>query len=250
MAKTAPPQRRPANLTTEQMKNAIAPLRRRIAEVEVFSPQTVSDRRDPRIGALQRALEGTLADIFGADTLEFRRNRVICELDTARHNMRGVPSGEVIEGLFRGRERAILGLNEIIKSFQEKLDDSGETEAGRAQRVLGDLQLHPEIARRVNRLFRDGHYANAVEDACKALIALVKLRSGRDDLDGATLMQEVFSVKNPVLSFNDLRDESDRSEQLRYDAPCLPARYWLSEIRERTSSSRTTQTGRSRQSRR
>ena len=48
---------------------------------------------------------------------------------------------------------------------------------------------------------------------CKALNALVKLRSGRDDLDGATLMQQVFGGKAPTLRFNDLADESDRSEQ-------------------------------------
>ena len=42
---------------------------------------------------------------------------------------------------------------------------------------------------------------------------LVKLRSGRDDLDGTGLMQAVFSPKNPILRFNELKDESDRSEQ-------------------------------------
>ena len=34
-----------------------------------------------------------------------------------------------------------------------------------------------------------------------------------DDRDGNELMEYVFSVKNPVLAFNDLKNESDRNEQ-------------------------------------
>jgi uncharacterized protein (TIGR02391 family) len=62
-------------------------------------------------------------------------------------------------------------------------------------------------------LFRDGHYANAVEDAVKALNALVRLNSGIDDKDGSQLMELVFSPKNPVLKFNKLGDTSDVDEQ-------------------------------------
>ena len=47
----------------------------------------------------------------------------------------------------------------------------------------------------------------------KALNAFVRLRSGVDDRDGNELMEYVFSVKNPVLAFNDLKNESDRNEQ-------------------------------------
>jgi uncharacterized protein (TIGR02391 family) len=62
-------------------------------------------------------------------------------------------------------------------------------------------------------LFRDGHYANAVEDACKMLDAFVKMRSGRSDRSGTELMQEVFSAKNLVLKFNGLQTDTDRSKQ-------------------------------------
>jgi uncharacterized protein (TIGR02391 family) len=85
--------------------------------------------------------------------------------------------------------------------------------APRARQTLAGLDLHPELARTVVTLFNDGHYSNAVEDACKILDGLVKIRSGRDDLSGTDLMQTVFSPKNPILKFNDLRTETDRSEQ-------------------------------------
>src|SRR3989304_5432715 len=65
----------------------------------------------------------------------------------------------------------------------------------------------------IAKLFQDGHYTNAVEDACKILEGLVKMRSMRFDLSGTDLMQAVFSVKNPILSFNDLQTETDKSEQ-------------------------------------
>ena len=41
----------------------------------------------------------------------------------------------------------------------------------------------------------------------------VKIRSGRDELDGTDLMLKVFGGKEPVLRFNELKDDSDRSEQ-------------------------------------
>lgn len=76
-----------------------------------------------------------------------------------------------------------------------------------------ESQLHPDIERDAGKLFRDGQYAEAVEHACNALNSAVKFRSGRDDLDGVPLMQRVFSVSDPVLAFNGLKDDGDRTEQ-------------------------------------
>jgi uncharacterized protein (TIGR02391 family) len=42
---------------------------------------------------------------------------------------------------------------------------------------------------------------------------LVKMRSGRDDISGTDLMKTVFSPRAPVLRFNDLKTDTDRSEQ-------------------------------------
>lgn len=74
------------------------------------------------------------------------------------------------------------------------------------------LALHREIARAASGLYRDGHYANAVEASVKALNGLVRLRSGLE-IDGTTLMERAFSPNNPILKFNDLSDPSDRDEQ-------------------------------------
>jgi uncharacterized protein (TIGR02391 family) len=202
-----------ANLTAFQMKAAMLPLTRRITELEAFEPNGIHDRSDPQITTLETAIDETITDIFGQDTVEYGRYVYAKALDTAGFNMNGTPLYETIEGLRRGKERSLALLRQIIKSFEEKLTDAGETDTGRALRAFEGIDLHPEIERRAGKLFRDGHYANAVEDACKALSALVRLRSGKDDRDGAALMQHVFSPKAPLVAFNELKDESDRSEQ-------------------------------------
>jgi uncharacterized protein (TIGR02391 family) len=100
---------------------------------------------------------------------------------------------------------AISFLNESLLEF----DDSGSS---RVLRAFDGLNLHSEIERAAGKLYRDGHYANAIEDAVKALNDLVRLRSGKQ-IGGAPLMETVFSSKNPVLRFNEGKDESDVNEQ-------------------------------------
>ena len=65
-------------------------------------------------------------------------------------------------------------------------------------------------------MYRDGHHANAIEDAMKALNDLVRLRSGVDNVDGTKLMEHVFSPNKPVLKFKALANDSDRDEQRGY----------------------------------
>jgi uncharacterized protein (TIGR02391 family) len=74
------------------------------------------------------------------------------------------------------------------------------------------LDLHREIGLAASKLYQDGHYANAVEAAVKALNGLVRLRSGLD-IDGTKLMEQAFSPNAPILKFNGLSDQSDRDEQ-------------------------------------
>jgi uncharacterized protein (TIGR02391 family) len=99
-----------------------------------------------------------------------------------------------------------------VALLTEQLGEDGDAPADRAIRAYSNLDLHPEIARAASDLCRHGHYANAIEDAVKALNGLVRMRSGKE-LDGADLMKTVFSPKNPVLRFNDLMDRPDQDEQ-------------------------------------
>ena len=210
--RSAPEKPRPANLSPQEMKAAIPKLERRIAELRAVDVSIIQARGEPRMEALEQKVDATLVEIFGNDTVEYRRYRV--GLDTASMNyLYETPLNEVRDGYRRGIEQATSTLATIVELFQERLSDLGESPSGRAVRAFGELDIHPEIQRAVGKLFIDGHYANAVEDACKVLDAMVKMRSGRNDLSGTELMQVAFSPKAPILRFNQLQTETDRSEQ-------------------------------------
>lgn len=212
----SPSQPRPANLTPQQMKAALPKLQRRRDELTAVDTNSIRERGDPRIKALEQKIDDTLTEIFGHDTVEYERFRV-WGLDTEPGSMcvpaPPPPLESIQKGYQRGIDQAVSTITTIIELFQEKIRDLGEDPAGRAVRAFGDLDIHPEIGRAVEKLFRGGHYANAVEDACKVLDGLVKIRSDRSNLSGTDLMQTVFSSKTPILRFNQLATETDKSEQ-------------------------------------
>jgi uncharacterized protein (TIGR02391 family) len=202
-----------ANLTPEQMRAAIPKLERRIKDLEDFDPNSLQQRSDPRLGALENKLTDTIADVFGHGTIEYNRF-ASSSLDGAGWNMMyETPMHEVIRSVTESKAREISKLRTVIELFNEKLADGGDTPANKARRAFGDIDFHPEIARACAKLFVDGHYAEAVENGCKVLDMLVKMRSMRMDPSGTELMQLVFSPKAPILKYNEQTTDSERSEQ-------------------------------------
>jgi uncharacterized protein (TIGR02391 family) len=203
-----------ANLSCDQMEAAIPKIDRRIAELEAFDPASIKQRGDPALKSLELKLETFLTDLFGADTLEYKRYHYsICELDRAGHNVyNATPLHEVIRSVMSAIPDSIAQLNTIKEDFLEKLEDAGRGKVLRPLKAYEGLDLHPEIERAAGQLFRDGHYKNAIQDAVIALNNLVRLRSGLAE-DGTTLMEQAFSPKSPILKFNGLADDSDRNEQ-------------------------------------
>ena len=67
--------------------------------------------------------------------------------------------------------------------------------------------LHPDVQRLAGRLYRDGHYRQAILDTYIGIVEAVKKRSGRKDLDNTPLMQAVFSLRNPLLKVSEESDE-------------------------------------------
>jgi uncharacterized protein (TIGR02391 family) len=203
----------PANLTADQIRSAIPKLERRIKDLEGFDPQSLTQRNDPRLESLETKLTDTIAEIFGHGTIEYHRFAPN-SLDQAGFNFSyPIPLPRVIESVQDSKQRELSNLHTIIELFQEKLADGGETSTSRAIRTFADLDIHPEIARACTKLFNNGHYAEAVEAACKVLDMLVKLRSMRSDLSGTELMQVSFSPKAPILKYNDQTNDSEKSEQ-------------------------------------
>ena len=125
--KRAPPERQSAQLTPEEMQAAIPKLTRRIGDLEAFDPETVEDRSDPKLEALEASIDRTLASIFGTETTDYQRYRAATNLDTASINMMyPTPIPEVRDGLRRGVARAVALLGEARTGFQEELEDLGE----------------------------------------------------------------------------------------------------------------------------
>jgi uncharacterized protein (TIGR02391 family) len=72
--------------------------------------------------------------------------------------------------------------------------------------------LHPQVVVAASDLFVDGHYSQAVFEACKALEVRVREQSELD-LSGRPLMTQAFSGDPPPISLTQGSDQSARDEQ-------------------------------------
>lgn len=72
--------------------------------------------------------------------------------------------------------------------------------------------IHPEVSKKCEKLFDDGHFQEAVFKAFKAIEMRVKSLSGLRG-EGYALMMQAFDEKNPKLKFNNLKTESEENEQ-------------------------------------
>lgn len=73
--------------------------------------------------------------------------------------------------------------------------------------AIDTIRLHSRVHDVSSKLFKDGHYRQAIFQACLAFNQAVQERSGRSDLDGTRLMQQAFSVNSPLLKFDGHPDE-------------------------------------------
>jgi hypothetical protein len=93
--------------------------------------------------------------------------------------------------------------------------------------TIGAEAMHPLIWGPAGPLWRDHHYRQAVGAAAEALVAQVKVRTGRNDVPETALWQEVLSDKTPEVGKPRLRwpgDPKDRdvrnmTDGLRQFAP-------------------------------
>jgi uncharacterized protein (TIGR02391 family) len=92
----------------------------------------------------------------------------------------------------------------------ETLDQADE----RARTIRARLQgraIHPEVLKYCRAELLQDNYFHAVFEAAKGLAQRVRELSGVHK-DGAALVDLVFSMEQPLLAFNTLRTETERSE--------------------------------------
>jgi uncharacterized protein (TIGR02391 family) len=79
--------------------------------------------------------------------------------------------------------------------------------------------LHPSVVGVARKRFENGHFADAVESALKALNSTVKkiyLKRTGEELDGVRLMRKAFAHEKPVIVLDDLSFETGRNIQQGY----------------------------------
>jgi uncharacterized protein (TIGR02391 family) len=94
-----------------------------------------------------------------------------------------------------------------------------ETEA-RARTIKAKFQgrqIHPEVLKYCRAELLQDNYFHAVFEAAKGLAQRILEMSGTHG-DGATLVDQVFSIERPLLAFNALRTETERSEHKGFAA--------------------------------
>jgi uncharacterized protein (TIGR02391 family) len=195
------------------MHNAIQKLERRLKDLDSLDPTSTTERDDPRFNAVELRIDDTLAEIFGRDSDEYYRYKVNSlgkmPVRTRAHlRTYGTSLLEIQQRRRKGIERARTNLQTAVYLLREKLEQAEE-----AAGLPTSTDWHPAIEVAVARRFNNGHYADAVEAACKALNTLVQENSRQRDLSGVPLMQKVFSPTNPILRFNELTTETEKSEQ-------------------------------------
>jgi uncharacterized protein (TIGR02391 family) len=198
----------PSNLSLRQIRAAIPRLEARITDLKALLGRSIPLADDPQLSTVKHKLTATVAQIFNPDTLEYKSLTDLFTRTTIASGFGVLLPHEIKADL----DEAIAILTCQVALMKEQLGEDGDSTTDRAIRAYTNLDLHSEIARAASELYRGGHYANAIEDAVKALNAWVRYRSG-ETLDGTALMEKVFSPKNPVLRFNDLKDQSDQDEQ-------------------------------------
>lgn len=195
----------------DEIDLGIKKLERRIAELEHLDVRRaiLDDSGDDDV--VRSNIRETIREVFGSNSPEFREHEHL-RIWAGPMGINMDPE-DIIGATERGRALVTRILRGLIDRLREKRDELTDLTVPEPRTYLQNLHLHPRIAEVANALFVDGYHWEAIFAASKALVNYVKECSGRHDLDGAALMRTVFSRNNPVLTFNDLSDQTDQDEQ-------------------------------------
>jgi predicted nucleotide-binding protein len=121
------------------MRNLISRFQRCVGELQDFDPATIRDRSDPRIRSLEVSIDQVLTQAFG-DGAERNLYAAAARLDRAPLTIGAkTPLQEVVQGLTRGKERAIELLKRAIQAVEDKIADLGEAASQEAAVVSAEL---------------------------------------------------------------------------------------------------------------
>ena len=134
--RSTPPPPEAAKLTAEGIRLGLKKLERRIEDLEQFDVKTISERFDAKTQALTEKINDTILEIFGHDTVEYRRYSVHT-LDTLPLIM-GRPEHPlpyVQDAYQKGIDETLVKLRSLKETLEEKLEDMGEASETPAQGI-------------------------------------------------------------------------------------------------------------------
>ena len=153
----APSDPLPANLTIEQMKIGITRLKRRIADLDAFDPNSVQQRWAPEVKALQTSIEESLSFVFGHSTIEYNRYRLAARFDwgpedatpdwlAARTGGMEYPdhAQSFRRYLAESKENALSLLRQAVRGLEEEIGDRGDLAAAPIDAALVNT---PDLSR-------------------------------------------------------------------------------------------------------
>jgi uncharacterized protein (TIGR02391 family) len=211
----------PANLSAGEIQAAIPKLEKRLVEAQTFSPEEAARQNSPESAngkSIIDKIDQTLVDIFGPYSIEYKRYKVDSFYSSGGILFMSFGGGYDHAGFLdsyqRGKSQVVSKIETALEMLKEKLADmTGSLGMGIMPMTLDGIDIHPSLQAACSNLYRNQHYTQAVETACKVLNGQVQSKSGRYDQDNVPLMQITFSANKPILAFNEMKDEHDVNEQ-------------------------------------
>ncbi|MES0168231.1 nucleotide-binding protein [Mesorhizobium sp. M0027] len=120
----------PAKLTVDQMRRGIVRLTKRLEEVQAFNPDDIpGDDPHPLTRPLSTAIDTSLVETFGADTIEYARYQRAIHFNYPMSMLERTARHRIVEALKGERQKAIDLLTAAINLLKERLEEAGEVAA-------------------------------------------------------------------------------------------------------------------------
>lgn len=107
---------------------------------------------------------------------------------------------------------AVRDDGKVLHATRETTLSGALARASRLRALLYSRSTHPEVFKYCRAELLEENYFHAVLEAVKGLAERIRQLSGLRT-DGAELVNQVFSIKIPILAFNSLQTETETSEQ-------------------------------------
>jgi len=180
-------------LSPTDLQQAIVKVDRRIAELESFDVETITERHDAKAIALQQKIDDTIGNIFGYGTVEYRQYK-IWPFDTLPYvTGRTYPLLEVKSVIQKGIDNALIKLKSLRETLQEKLQDS--TDSG----IDENATYSPDTF-------------SIIENLCERFHLIVRQIKNRHDNRSTLVVEDEYDVQDLLhvllkLHFEDIRPE-------------------------------------------